>query len=74
MARKPVKAAVNGIWITCQICKSDLFRERNVKLNSSGMEFMSLAWADETATGLICWACGYVHLFANKNIQLYKAE
>jgi hypothetical protein len=33
-----------------------------------------MAWADETARGLICQHCGYVHLFANKNIKLYRAK
>ena len=70
---KPVRAALDDIWITCQICEGDLFRVRNVLLNSSGMEFMRLAWADESATGLICWRCGYVHLFVNKDIKFYPA-
>ncbi|MEV5343435.1 hypothetical protein AB0K93_33935 [Streptomyces sp. NPDC052676] len=74
MARKPVRAAIGDVWITCQVCRGELFRERGVKLNSTGMEFMNLAWADETATGLICRRCGYVHLFVNRDIQLYEAE
>ncbi|WP_055699393.1 hypothetical protein [Streptomyces silaceus] len=74
MAPRPVRAAVGGAWINCQVCKGDLFRERDVKLNSFGMEFMKMAWADESATGLICWRCGYVHLFVNPEISLYWAE
>ncbi|MFF1447762.1 hypothetical protein ACFVYF_06360 [Streptomyces sp. NPDC058274] len=74
MAPKPVRAAIGDHWITCQVCKSDRFRGRGIKLNSTGMEFMKLAWADETATGLICWQCGYVHLFANSALQLYRAD
>jgi hypothetical protein len=35
---------------------------------------MKLAWADENATGLICWRCGYVHLFVNKDIKLYRTD
>jgi hypothetical protein len=38
------------------------------------MEFMNLAWADESATGLICWQCGYVHLFVNREIKLYRPD
>ncbi|MET7541600.1 hypothetical protein [Streptomyces sp. NPDC005507] len=68
MARKPVRAAVGDARITCHVCGSDLFRERGVLL-----EFMKMAWADETA-GLICWRCGFVHLFVNKAIKLYRAE
>lgn len=71
---KPVRAAWGEVWITCQFCEGDLFRVRNVLLNSSGMEFMKLAWADESATGLICWQCGYVHLFVNKDIKVYRAD
>ncbi|MFI9046098.1 hypothetical protein [Streptomyces sp. NPDC053427] len=45
-----------------------------MKLNSSGMEFMSMGWANESATGLICWHCGYVHLFVNRDLELYKQK
>ncbi|MEI5101470.1 hypothetical protein RB200_26825 [Streptomyces sp. PmtG] len=74
MAPKPVRAAIGETWITCQICRSDMFRDREVKLNSSGMELLNLAWANESATGLICWHCGYVHLFVNQGLRLYQAE
>jgi hypothetical protein len=69
---KPVRASLGDMWITCQVCGGDVFRDRDVKLNSTGMEFMKLGWADETATGLICWHCGFVHLFASREVQLYK--
>ncbi|MDG4856669.1 hypothetical protein P8605_00545 [Streptomyces sp. T-3] len=71
---KPAHAALNGDWISCLICGSDRFRKRYVQLNSFGMEFLKLAWADESATGLICWRCGYVHLFVNRNIEVYRAR
>jgi hypothetical protein len=74
MAKKPVRAAVGDIWITCQICGGEHFRDRSVLLNSSGAEFLKLAWANESATGLICWQCGYVQLFANQDIQLYRGD
>ena len=70
---KPVRAAIGDVWITCGICRGDVFRDREVKLNSSGMEFMNLGWANESATGLICWRCGYVQLFVNGDLELYKA-
>jgi len=72
---KPVRAALgDGNWLNCQVCQGDLFRERGVLLKSTGMEFMKLGWADENATGLICWRCGYVHLFVNRDIKLYRAD
>ncbi|MEU4087832.1 hypothetical protein [Streptomyces aureus] len=48
MAKKPVRAALGDVWLNCQVCQGDLFREREVLLNSAGMEFMNLAWANET--------------------------
>ncbi|MDN3258683.1 hypothetical protein QWJ26_02425 [Streptomyces sp. CSDS2] len=71
---KAVHAWLGDTRITCQVCRGELFRERGVKLNSTGMEFMNLAWADETATGLICWHCGYVHLFVNRDIELRRVK
>lgn len=71
---KPVRAAIGDTWITCTFCQGDLFRDREVKLNSSAAEFLNFAWANESATGLICWSCGYVHLFANKDLDLYKVK
>ncbi|MFK0224889.1 hypothetical protein ACIQUL_03890 [Streptomyces sp. NPDC090303] len=68
---KPVHAAIGDRPIRCQMCDHDTFREREVKLNSTGMEFFNLAWANESATGLICWTRGYVHLFVNGGIRLY---
>jgi hypothetical protein len=70
---KPVRAAIGEKWITCGFCHGDAFRAREVKLNSSGMELLNLGWANESATGLICWTCGYVQLFMNDALDLYKA-
>jgi hypothetical protein len=58
----------------CTFCQGDLFRDREVKLHSSGMELLNFARAIESATGLICWNCGYVQLFVNKDLELYKAK
>jgi len=70
---KRVHAAVGGRWIHCLICGNDTFRAREVLLNSCGMEFFKLAWANESATGLICRSCGYVQLFAGRDIETYRA-
>ena len=69
---KPVHAAIGGVEIRCLMCDNDTFRKREVKLNSTGMELFDLAWANESATGLICWSCGHVHLFVNRDLQLYR--
>ncbi|GGR20403.1 hypothetical protein [Streptomyces roseolus] len=71
---KPVRARIGNREIRCLTCGGDVFREREVKLNSTGMEFFNLAWANESATGLICWSCGYVQLFVNGGISLFRAD
>lgn len=71
---KTVRATLNDVTFTCRVCEGGLFRERQVLLNSSGMEFMKLAWANESARGLICLQCGYVHLFAGTGIKLFPAD
>ncbi|WP_432059887.1 hypothetical protein [Streptomyces sp. S1] len=71
---KPVHAHIGEKKIHCLICGGDVFREREVKLNSTGMEFFNLAWANESATGLICTSCGHVHLFAHGHLSLYRSS
>jgi hypothetical protein len=71
---KPVHAAIGEMKIRCAICEGDRFREREVKLNSFGLQVLKMGWADESGTALICWRCGYVHTFVNRNIDLYRAE
>jgi len=71
---KPVHAAIEERWLHCLVCGGDRFREREMKLNSTGMELFNFGWANESATALVCWRCGYVHTFANENIELYRAE
>ncbi|MFJ4870300.1 hypothetical protein [Streptomyces sp. NPDC088757] len=70
---KSVHARMGEKRIHCLICGGDVFREREVKLNSTGMEFFNLAWANESATGLICLSCGYVHLFVDGALSLHRA-
>ncbi|WP_406082433.1 hypothetical protein OG468_35430 [Streptomyces zaomyceticus] len=69
---KCVRAAIGETWVFCLICRNATFRKREVKLNSTGMELFDLAWANESATGLICLACGHVHLFAGRAIRLFR--
>ncbi|GGS97943.1 hypothetical protein GCM10010222_44560 [Streptomyces tanashiensis] len=71
---KRVHAAIGDNWISCLVCDGDTFRRREVKLNSTGMELFNLAWANESATGLICWSCGYVHLFTGGALRVYRAR
>ena len=67
-------ATINRVPFRCQVCQSELFYDREVKLNTTGAEFFDLGWANQSATGLVCARCGYVHLFLNNAIELWKAD
>ncbi|GAA3398538.1 hypothetical protein [Streptomyces roseoviridis] len=71
---KPLHAAIGAHPVLCLMCGSDTFRKREVLLNSTGMEFFSMAWANESATGLICRSCGYVHLFVNPALRTFRQK
>ncbi|MER7079601.1 hypothetical protein [Saccharopolyspora kobensis] len=64
---KPKLVTVLGRAFGCLVCGHAWFWSREVKLNSTGAEFFGLAWANESAMGLICDKCGYVHEFAGGN-------
>lgn len=71
---KPWHAAIGEHPILCLMCGNETFRKREVLLNSTGMELFNTAWANESATGLICWSCGSVHLFVKRDLRLYRLK
>jgi hypothetical protein len=56
------------------VCGGREFYDREVKLNSTGMELVGLAWANQSALGLLCASCGYVHEFVGDAVILLTAE
>ncbi|MEU6264105.1 hypothetical protein [Saccharopolyspora shandongensis] len=69
---KPKLATVLGKAFRCLVCGWREFWSREVKLNSTGAEMFGFAWANQSALGLICDRCGYVHEFAGRRPELYK--
>ncbi|MBB1251810.1 zinc ribbon domain-containing protein [Streptomyces alkaliterrae] len=69
MAAKNVRAYVNDRQVRCAFCGHERFNERSIKLNTAGMSFFDLDWANKSATGLICADCGYVQMFLEPRIQ-----
>ena len=55
---------VAGRPLQCLVCAGTEFSYREIKLNTSGMSFMNLDWANKSGTGVICDGCGFVHTFA----------
>ncbi len=53
----------NGQTLECVVCRGQYFDRRHYKLNTSGMEFLDLAWANRDATCLVCVSCRHIHWF-----------
>jgi hypothetical protein len=74
MARKPALVTIDGRPFRCGLCHNDEFFDRAVKLSSADAEVPGHGWGGQSATGLICSQCGYVHLFLNDAIEFWKPE
>jgi hypothetical protein len=55
----------------CLVCRGQLFSDREIKLNTSGMEFLGMEWANRSGTALICDRCSFVHTFAGGGFELW---
>ena len=54
---------VADIPVTCAHCKHDHFVEGRAQLNTAGMTFFNLDWANRSAATLTCPACGRMEWF-----------
>ena len=59
----PGTFVAGGQKVTCPHCKSDAFFEGRALLNTFGMTFLHLDWANKEATTLMCDHCGLVQWF-----------
>lgn len=73
MAGGPTRVFIHDRQLTCPFCQHQLFSERPIKLNSTGMSFLGLDWANKSATGLICAQCGHIQMFLDPNIRYAPA-
>ncbi len=74
LSQQPNLVTVGRRAIYCLICGGQLFFDREVKMNTTGMEFFNLGWANQSALALICARCGYVHEFMGNNVELWQAD
>ena len=49
--------------ISCPHCGNNQFVQRRALLNTPGMTFFDLDWANKTATILVCSRCTHIHWF-----------
>jgi|SRR5215469_2611177 len=58
-----IRVQIFGQSLSCTVCGNRTFRERSSLLNTAGMTFFKLDWANKSATNFICSKCGYVFWF-----------
>jgi len=61
---------VGGAKVTCSHCDTTLFLTREVLLNTAGLTFLNLGWANEGATVLVCEQCGKLEWFLSEPEKL----
>jgi predicted nucleic-acid-binding Zn-ribbon protein len=71
MAKAPALVTIGRNPFGCHVCQGRLFFRREIKLNTTRMEFLDLGWLNQSATGLVCVQCGYVHLFLSNAVELW---
>lgn len=62
----PAQFSVEGIAVTCSHCGGKEFSSGTAQLNTAGMTFFHLDWADRTAHTLMCAHCGHIEWFAQQ--------
>ena len=54
---------VVGKPVACAHCAHDRFVEGHAQLNTAGLSFLNLDWANRTAATLMCTRCGHIAWF-----------
>ena len=54
---------VAGKPVGCSHCAHDRFVEGRAQLNTAGMTFFNLDWANRSAATLACTRCGHIEWF-----------
>ena len=49
--------------VACSHCAHDHFVEGRAQLNTAGMTFLNLDWANRSAATLACTRCGHIEWF-----------
>lgn len=62
--RETAQLMVKGRAVRCPMCGHEWFWERRVLLNSRGMTFFGLDWANRESRAMVCDDCGHVLFFA----------
>jgi hypothetical protein len=67
------------VWVgdrrlACLVCGEGAFAYRRVLLNTAGMTYLGIDWANRAAVGAICRGCGFVHEFLSDQVTWRAAD
>lgn len=68
-SKEPTPVEIKGNPLVCPICNNDKFRTRSTLMNTSGLSFLGMDWANKEANNYICSNCGYVYWFFNDPVE-----
>jgi len=54
---------IQGNKLVCPVCQHTKFWTRKTLMNTVGLTFFDLDWANRRATNFVCDHCGYVYWF-----------
>ncbi|MDO4581847.1 MAG: hypothetical protein Q4B96_04615 [Bacillota bacterium] len=60
---RPQPVSFRDRELVCPVCGNTLFFERSTQLNTTGMTFLGLDWANASAHNYFCSDCGYMFWF-----------
>jgi len=66
----PGQYTVEAKKVTCPHCGHQEFAEGSAQLNTTGMTFIGLDWANKSAYTLLCSKCGHIEWFMQKPERL----
>ncbi len=62
----PGEYSAGGRAVTCPQCGAAGFAEGSAQLNTAGLTFLGLDWANKSATTLACTNCGRIQWFLKR--------
>lgn len=57
------KHKVAGVILECPVCQNSEFWTRKTLMNTPGLTFLNLEWANKLSTNYVCSNCGHVLWF-----------
>ena len=64
--------SVNGVNVKCTHCGDQHFDTGEAQLNTAGLTFINLDWANRSASVLICKKCSFIMWFLKEPKRVVK--